>query len=124
MNTLCSSVTRSTRSFGSNTLYKKSRKKFEMIDRREVGESGQSLNDQINQTKEALLLNAESMRKAQWNKTVKKLHGLSDEERVRIEDMTKELVRELLYTPIEYITKNTTSGEGYAENIRIIFALQ
>ena len=91
---------------------------------RGVGESGQSLNDQINQTKEALLLNAESMREAQWNKPVKKLHGLSDEERVRIEDMTKELVRELLYTPIEYITKNTTSGEGHAENIRIIFALQ
>ncbi len=95
-----------------------------MIDRREVGESGQSLNDQINQTKDALLLNAESMRKAQWNKTVKKLNGLSDEERERIEDMTKELVGELLYTPIEYITKNATSGEGYAENIRIIFALQ
>ena len=95
-----------------------------MIDRREVGESGQSLNDQINQTKDALLLNAESMRKAQWNKTVKKLNGLSDEERERIEDMTKELVRELLYTPIEYITKNAPSGEGYAENIRIIFALQ
>jgi len=95
-----------------------------MIDRREVGQSGQSLNDQINQTKDTLLLNAESMRKAQWNKTAKKLHRLSNEDRERIEEMTKELVRELLYTPIEYVTKNAPSGKSYAENIRMIFSLQ
>ena len=95
-----------------------------MIDRREVGQSGQSLNDQINQTKDALLLKAEFMRKAQWNKTVKKLHRLSDVDKERIEEMTKELVRELLYTPIEYITKNAPSGESYTENIKMIFSLQ
>ncbi|MDR9458794.1 MAG: hypothetical protein RI591_01430 [Dehalococcoidia bacterium] len=95
-----------------------------MIDRREVGQSGQSLNDQINQTKDALLLNAESMRKAQWNKTAKKLHRLSNEDRERIEEMTKELVRELVYTTIEYVTNNAPGGKSYAENIRMIFSLQ
>lgn len=95
-----------------------------MIDRQEVGQAGQSLNDQVNQTTTALLLKAESIRKAQWNKTVKKLHRLSDEDRERIDEMTKELVRELLYTPIEYITKNAPSGESYAENIKVLFSLQ
>ena len=71
----------------------------------------------------ALMRKAEEIRRAQLNKTLKKLRPLSDEERDGLEAMTKSIVTKILREPIGYLKANTKSNRGYAEMVSELFRL-
>jgi len=70
-----------------------------------------------------LMNRAEEIRCAQLNKTLKKLRGLSDEERDNLEAMTKSIVTKILKEPIEYLKANANSNRDYAEMVSELFQL-
>ena len=71
----------------------------------------------------ALMSRAEDIRCGQLNKTLKKLRGLSDEERGNLEAMTKSIVTRILKDPIRYLKTNANSNRDYAEMISELFQL-
>jgi glutamyl-tRNA reductase len=71
----------------------------------------------------AMMKKAEGIRNAQLDKTLKKLHSLSDEERHSLEAMTKAIVTKILQAPIQYLKANTNNNRDYTEMINELFQL-
>jgi glutamyl-tRNA reductase len=71
----------------------------------------------------ALMAKAEDIRRAQLNKTLKKLNGLSDEERHRLEAMTKSIVTKILKDPIYCLKANANDDINYGELVVELFQL-
>ncbi|MEE8318865.1 MAG: hypothetical protein V3R36_04405, partial [Dehalococcoidales bacterium] len=68
----------------------------------------------------ALMKKAEEIRRAQLEKTLKKLGALSEEERESLEAMTKSIVTKILREPVRYLKTNVN---GNAEVVRELFRL-
>ncbi len=71
----------------------------------------------------ALMKKAEEIRRAQLNRTLGKLHNLSDEERDSLEAMTKSIVTKILKDPIYRLKTNASSKRDYTEMVRELFQL-
>ncbi len=69
----------------------------------------------------ALMQKAEDIRRTQWDKTMGKVHNLSDEERERLEAMTRSIVTRILKDPIGRLKSN--HDPDYARMISEIFQL-
>ena len=72
-------------------------------------------------TVSALMAKAENVRRTQLNKTLKKLNGLSDEERHSLEAMTKSIVTKILKDPIYRI--NASDDQNYTRLVAELFQL-
>jgi len=70
----------------------------------------------------ALMDKAENIRRDRLNKTLSKLDNLSEEDRAKIEAMTKSIVSRMLHDPVLYL-KNNKDGNQYAQTIRKLFKL-
>jgi glutamyl-tRNA reductase len=71
----------------------------------------------------AMTKKGENIRRAQLDKTLKKLQGLSDEERGRLEAMTKAIVTKILNDPIQYLKKNPHNKQDYIQMVNELFQL-
>ena len=71
----------------------------------------------------ALMSRAEDIRRTQLNKTLKKLHELSDEERDSLEAMTKSIVTKILKDPMSRLKESASSNSDYTEMVRELFRL-
>jgi len=71
----------------------------------------------------ALVRKAENIRQAQLALTLKKLSGLSDEERVYLEAMTKAIVQKILHEPIQHLKSNHHKMDEYIQVINELFGL-
>ena len=71
----------------------------------------------------AMTKKGENIRRAQLDKTLKKLQGLSDEERGRLEAMTKAIVTKILNDPIQYLKKNAHNEQDYIQLVNELFQL-
>lgn len=68
----------------------------------------------------ALMQKAEEIRRAQLDKTLKKIDSLSEEDRESLEAMTKSIVTKILQAPVRHLK---TNGNGSAEVVRELFHL-
>ncbi len=71
----------------------------------------------------AMTKKGEDIRRAQLDKTLKKLQGLSDEERDSLEAMTKAIVTKILNDPIQYLKKNAHNEQDYIHLVNELFRL-
>jgi glutamyl-tRNA reductase len=71
----------------------------------------------------ALMKQAEDIRSAQLNKTLRKLRPLSDEEQANLAAMTKSIVTRILQNPISYLKENTNTNGEQAEIVNELFRL-
>ncbi len=74
----------------------------------------------------AMTKKGEDIRRAQLEKTLKKLRALSDEERHSLEAMTKAIVTKILNDPIQYLKKNacnTYNKKDYTHMVNELFQL-
>ncbi len=71
----------------------------------------------------AMTKKGEDIRRAQLDKTLKKLQGLSDEERDSLEAMTKAIVTKILNDPIQYLKKNAHNEQDYIQLVNELFRL-
>jgi glutamyl-tRNA reductase len=71
----------------------------------------------------ALMKKAEDIRRAQLDKTLKKLDSLSDEERDNLAAMTKSIIAKILKDPVEYLKANMHSDSNCAEIVSELFRL-
>lgn len=71
----------------------------------------------------AMTKKGENIRRAQLDKTLKKLQGLSDEERDSLEAMTKAIVTKILNDPIQYLKKNAHNEQDYIQLVNELFRL-
>ncbi len=71
----------------------------------------------------AMTKKGENIRRAQLDKTLKKLQGLSDEERDSLEAMTKAIVTKMLNDPIQYLKKNAHNEQDYIQLVNELFRL-
>ncbi len=71
----------------------------------------------------AMTKKGEDIRRAQLDKTLKKLPGLSDEERGSLEAMTKAIVTKILNDPIQYLKKNPRNKRDYIQMVNELFQL-
>lgn len=78
---------------------------------------------EVRPTISALVTKAEKIRQRQLSTTIKKLKGLSDEERTSMEAMTKAIVNKLLHDPIQLLKEDVHSNEGYTQVVRELFRL-
>ena len=74
-------------------------------------------------TADALARKAEAIRQAQLDLTVRKLPGLTEEQRDSLDAMTKALVQEILRGPLECVEGREDDGESYAQIVRRLFDL-
>jgi len=72
----------------------------------------------------SLMKKAEEIRSTQLSKTLKKLPPLSDEERERLDAMTKSIVIKLLKDPIQYLKTNASANRDDVEVISRLFRLK
>jgi glutamyl-tRNA reductase len=70
-----------------------------------------------------LVRNVEQIRQRQLDMTIKKLHGLSDDERDILEAMTKAIVNKILHEPIKCLKENAHNETGYTKLVRSLFSL-
>jgi glutamyl-tRNA reductase len=70
----------------------------------------------------ALTSKAEEIRRSQFDRTLKKLPHLSEEEQYSLEMMTKSIVNKILKDPVQYLKIN--GSKNYAEMIKEIFRLE
>jgi len=71
----------------------------------------------------AMMSKAEEIRRSHLNRTMKKLHPLSDEEQYSLEMMTKAIVAKILKDPIHNLKANGHSNRDYAEIVKELFQL-
>lgn len=71
----------------------------------------------------AMTKKSENIRRAQLEKTLKKLRALSDEEQDSLEAMTKAIVTKMLNDPIQYLKKNPRSKQDYIQMVNELFQL-
>jgi glutamyl-tRNA reductase len=70
----------------------------------------------------ALTSKAEEIRRSQFDRTLKKLPQLSEEEQYSLEMMTKSIINKILKDPVQYLKIN--GSKNYAEMIKEIFRLE
>jgi glutamyl-tRNA reductase len=70
----------------------------------------------------ALTSKAEEIRRSQFDRTLKKLPQLSEEEQYSLEMMTRSIVNKILKDPVQYLKIN--GSRNYAELIKEIFRLE
>jgi glutamyl-tRNA reductase len=70
----------------------------------------------------ALTSKAEEIRRSQFDRTLKKLPRLSEEEQYSLEMMTKSIINKILKDPVQYLKIN--GSKNYAEMIKEIFRLE
>ena len=75
-------------------------------------------------TVSALVKKAEAIRRTQLEKTLKKLPELSEEERARIDALTKSIVKKLLHHPISHLKNNNSARGQYIQAVHEIFDLE
>lgn len=78
---------------------------------------------EVKPTISALVTKAEVIRQRQLNATLKKLNGLSDEERNSLDAMSKAIVNRLLHDPIQLLKENADANEAYTQILRELFRL-
>ena len=78
---------------------------------------------EVKPTITTLVTKAESIRQAQFSKTLKKLPGLSDKEQASLETMTKSIVQKILHEPIQCLKRNTHKKRDYIQVINELFHL-
>ncbi|HEX78304.1 MAG TPA: glutamyl-tRNA reductase [Dehalococcoidia bacterium] len=78
---------------------------------------------EVEPTVSALVRKAEAIRQAQLDMTLKKLRGLSNEERESLEAMTRAIVKKILHDPIRCLKENGHSNEIYARVVKELFQL-
>ncbi len=71
----------------------------------------------------AMMNKAEAIRRSHLARTVKKLPPLSDEDRYRLEMMTKAIVAKILKDPINNIRANGHNNRDYTEMVKDLFQL-
>ncbi len=71
----------------------------------------------------AMAKKSEDIRRAQLEKTLKKLRALSDEEQDSLEAMTKAIVTKMLNDPIQYLKKNPHNKQDYIQMVNELFQL-
>ncbi len=71
----------------------------------------------------ALMKKAEDIRRAQLDKTLKKLRALSDEEQDNLEAMTEAIITKLLNDPIQYLKKTGHNRQDYSQIVNELFQL-
>jgi glutamyl-tRNA reductase len=71
----------------------------------------------------ALVKKAEEVRQAGLDMTLKKMPGLSGDEQVHLEAMTKSIVRKILHEPIQYLKNGNHNKERYIQVVKEIFSL-
>ncbi len=71
----------------------------------------------------ALMKKAEEIRRSHLNRTLKKLPPLSEEERYKVEMMTRAIVAKILKEPLHSLKANGRHDPGYAEMVRALFQL-
>ena len=71
----------------------------------------------------AMMGKAEEIRLRQLNQTIRKLRPLSDEERERLEVMTRSIVTKILQNPIHYLKANANGKRDEVELISRLFGL-
>ena len=71
----------------------------------------------------AMTKKSENIRRAQLEKTLKKLRALSEEEQDSLEAMTKAIVTKMLNDPIQYLKKNPRSKQDYIQMVNELFQL-
>lgn len=69
----------------------------------------------------AMMSKAEEIRRSHFDRTVKKLPHLTEEEQYSLEMMTKAIVSKILKDPVQYLKIN--GSENYAKMVREIFRL-
>jgi len=69
----------------------------------------------------AMMSKAEEIRRSHFDRTMRKLPNLTEEEQYSLEMMTKAIVSKILKDPIKYLKIN--GGENYAEMVKEIFRL-
>jgi glutamyl-tRNA reductase len=69
----------------------------------------------------AMMSKAEEIRRSHFDRTVKKLPHLTEEEQYSLEMMTKAIVSKMLKDPVQYLKIN--GSENYAKMVREIFRL-
>ena len=74
-------------------------------------------------TADALLRQAEAVRKAQLDLTFRRLRGLSQAQRDGLDAMTRALVEDLLHEPLRRVRGCDNGEEDYAEIVRRLFHL-
>jgi glutamyl-tRNA reductase len=72
----------------------------------------------------ALMNKAENIRKVQLEKTLKRLPPLSEEEREKLDSMTKAIVTRILNCPVQYVRTNINSDKNCAEMVNKLFGLE
>ena len=85
---------------------------------------GERLPPEAIPTVNALRRKAEKVRKDQMDLTLKKVRGLSEEDRESLETMTRSLVQEILREPIERLEENAGQAGSYLEVVRKLFRLE
>jgi len=65
----------------------------------------------------ALMGRAEAIRSAHLDRTLRKLRPLSDEEKERLESMTRAIVNKILHDPLEWLKAN---GNGRGDNLAVV----
>jgi glutamyl-tRNA reductase len=70
----------------------------------------------------AMMGKAEEIRRSHFDRTVKKLPRLTEEEQYSLEMMTKAIVSKILKDPVQYLKVN--GSKNYAEMVREIFRLE
>jgi glutamyl-tRNA reductase len=78
----------------------------------------------VRPTVSALVKKAEAIRRMQLEKTLKKLPELSEEERARIDALTKSIVKKLLHHPISHLKNNNGDHGQYIQAVHEIFDLE
>ena len=71
----------------------------------------------------AMTKKSEDIRRAQLEKTLKKLRALSEEEQDSLEAMTKAIVTKMLNDPIQYLKKNPRNKRDYIQMVNELFQL-
>lgn len=77
----------------------------------------------VRPTISALMTKADKIRERQLKLTIKKMKGLSDEERDSLEAMTKAIVSKLLHEPIQTLKENAHGDESYTQAVHELFRL-
>ena len=78
---------------------------------------------EVKPTITALVTKAEIIRQSHFNKTVKKLPGLTAEELASLETMTKSTVQKILHEPIQCLKRNSLQKRNYTQVINELFHL-
>lgn len=71
----------------------------------------------------ALVKKAEDVRQSGFDMTLKKLPGLSGDERAHLDAMTRSIVRKILHEPIQYLKNGHNSQGKYIQVVKELFNL-